>query len=199
MNPGELRSRLIIQNLEVNNDGYSWSEISKLYCKKEIENKRSIFSKFGFATNETAKFTVRFNKNISKHNSILHDNKHYLITSIIDIDNKHAFNEITTVQITPKECEVRRLSIVKDKLNRPSEEMNVVFKFPGYVVEKYNNYDQEKPQVVIKKTYILVTPKNIKLELADLIVIEDVIYNVQIIHDLDEYINEYEITVEKDG
>lgn len=199
MNAGDLKSILNVQKFVFNNGVYSWTYLFRLHSKKEVEYKKAFFSKLGFGTNEIVSFTVRFNRNISKHNSILHEGKHYLITSVTDIDNRHAYQKVDTVQITPKICVLKRLNSTKDnELNRPVKDIQVIYTFPGCIVEKYAKYDQEQVNSSISQTFILITPKEIVLMPGDLIVIDGITYNVQIPHTLDEYQNEYEIAIKKD-
>lgn len=199
MNPGELKERLIIQSLVQNGNLYTWigSDNSKLWTKKEVEDKKCVYSSLGQAADLTTRFIIRYNKNITKHNSIIHNGNHYVIASILDIGNKHCYLEVKTAQVTPIMCELRRYSGQLDVLNRPIKEPSTVMTFPAYVTEKHIKYNAEY-YANVAEMYILITPKIVQPNLGDLVVINNIKYNIQAAHLMDVYRNEYEIAVNKE-
>jgi len=195
MNPGILDQRIKVLELDKEKYKYSWEEKGKLWAGIEYSDKVNIFSKNGIGT-KTMKFMVRAS-NISLFNALEWKDKHYFISDIKEYNR--AFYEITTAQIEPRECKLIKNYIKKDELNRPKSRLRAIYTFPGYLVEKYMGYQQLAPQAQNDLTYVLVTPKVIKLNVGDLVKIEDNTYNVRIIHDLDEYKNEYEINIIKEA
>lgn len=106
--------------------------------------------------------------------------------------------DIKTVNIEPKLCILKRYEYNEDKFNRPQKGIITVYKFYSYVLEKYSGYVQEKVNSTTIQTYILLTPKVIDLKVGDIVEINSITYNVQVTHKLEEYSNEYEITVKSE-
>lgn len=194
INIGELNKRISVLELQKNGMNYSWEEARKIWAKYENLNKKNLFSQNGIGT-KSVKFTIRA-QNLTLSNSFRYKNDHYFLTDITEADRM--YYEVTAAKVEPKICTVTRMVTTKDKLNRPETKPQKLMTFPGCVVEKYMGYKQEKPQTVSEIQYVSVTPKLIKLELADLIEIEGVTYSVQVTHTLDEYKNEYEIVRKSD-
>lgn len=198
MNPGLLKERISIMDYVLKDEIYQWVKVFESNSKVEREFKRKIFSKFGFGTDETTKFTVRFNNKIDAKKAILYRNNHYLLSSEDNVDNRNRFQEITTVKIEPKLFEAKRNIINKDELNRPVQELKIIYKFYCYLLEKYVGYSQEKINNTTTETFVLITPKIINLKVGDIVTFNDINYNVEVTHILDEDTNEYEIVVKKD-
>jgi head-tail adaptor len=201
MNPGMLNKRISIQKLissKIEYESFLWELESKLWAHKKVENRRCVFSKFGMSSDTTTVFTVRFNKNLNKNFSIVHENDFYIIVSIIDTEDKKQIQEVTAAKVILKTCEIIRLVSEKGLLNRPKDELKKIYEFPCCLAEKYIRNIQENVQSIIDETYILITPKGINIDNGDLAVIDGVTYNILTSHTLDEFRNEYEITVKKE-
>lgn len=195
MNPGELRDRVEILSLENLDKVYTWEVLDTVWAKVEIIDKINIFSKIGIGV-KSAKFIIR-KRMLTLHNAIRWQGRHYFITDIKEIDRLYC--EVIAAQIEPKTCIATRVIPTKNELNRPVPgEPQMIATFPGYLVEKYLSYQQQEPQAIQEITYVLVAPKVIELETADLITIGEETYSIRIPHNLDEYKNEYEITLTKD-
>jgi head-tail adaptor len=195
MNPGELRHRIDILTLKNVENVYTWEVLDTIWAKAENLDKTNIFSKVGIGVN-SAKFTIR-KRTLTLHQAVKWQGRHYFLTDINEIDRMYC--EVKAAQIEPKTCIATRKIFDRNELNRPVPgDPQTIATFPGYLVEKYLGYQQEKPQAVQELTYVLVTPKVIELKTADLITIGEKTYNVRIPHCLDEYKNEYEITLAKD-
>lgn len=196
MNPGELKHRINILALSRVDRVYTWEVIDTVWAKYEDLNKTNLFSKVGIGV-KSAKFTIR-KRNLTLFEAIRWQGKHYFITDIVEIDRMYL--EVTAAQIEPRVCIAKRITSVKDQYNRPiPSEPEIIATFPACLVEKYLGYQQQKPQAMNEITYVLVTPKIIQLEVGDLVEIGEDTYNVQIVHELDEYKNEYEITINKEA
>ena len=198
MNPGELRSKVRILNYECIDGVYRFNAIKELYSKVENVVERKAFSKFGLRTDEATAITLRYRKDISKFNAVRFNDDHYLISVIEDIENKHRYTKLITVKQKVYLCEAFRNSVVKDKMNRTQHLLKSIYRFEGYLVEKYTGFNTEGINSNVKHTLILMTPKVINLKAGDIIEINDIKYNVEVCHVLDEYLNEFEITVFKD-
>jgi hypothetical protein len=191
---GELRHRIKILELINNSSIYSWSENISVWAKYEEPDKTNLFSKIGIGV-KTAKFTIR-KCDLTLHNAIRFKENHFFLTNIAEVDRR--YYEVTTACIESKNCVAKRNVTTLNELNRPVLTPQTVATFPACLVEKYLGYRQEKPHAVNDITYVMVTPKIIVLKTADLVKIGDDTYNVQIVHNLDEYKNEYEIGLNRD-
>lgn len=172
---------------------YSWVEVASAWAKSEALDKNTFFSKVG-SGGKITKFTLR-KCGLSLLNAILWKGKYYFISHIAE-DKMNL--EVTTTQITPQMCIAKRNTVTKDDLNRPVQNLDTVATFPGCLIEKYLGYYQQQPQAINEIRFVLVTPKVIALETADIIQVGTDIFNVQIPHLLDEYKNEYEIALIKE-
>lgn len=187
---GELNQPVSVLSLTLANAIYSWAEIHQTWAKTELQAGKNLFSQVGDGA-KSVKFTVR-KQNLTLYNAFQwHDNFCFL-TDITEID--HMYYEVTAAMIEPKTCAKLQGDGQQDDFHRPDKsEPQPVLTFPGCLVEKYQGFQKLNPQSQMVTTYVLVTPKEIELAGGDLLKIGDLIYNVQIVHDLDTYKNEYEI------
>lgn len=106
--------------------------------------------------------------------------------------------EVTAALIDPVSCIAFHTDRTLNDLNRPAFRDIRIAAFPGFLTEKYLGFEQKEIHAETKTTYVLVTPKAIILQSGDVVQIADDFYTVKIIHILDEYKNEYEITAGRD-
>jgi len=195
MRAGELNSRIYILTLGNAGNIYTWDVAATIWAKAESLEKTNLFSTVGIGV-KTAKFTIR-KCALTLHQALRWQGRHYFLTDIKEINRM--LYEVTAAQIEPVTCIATRKTSGKNSLNRPiPEEPQTIATFPACLVEKYLGYQQQKPQAVNELTYVLVTPKAIELQAADLVKIGNDTFNVQVVHNLDEYKNEYEISMTKD-
>lgn len=194
MNPGELNQRIEVLCFKKWGTKYSWKSSATIWGKVEVLDKINIFSKVGIGV-KSYKFTIR-GRFLTLHQALNWRGRFYFLTDIKEIDRMYL--EVTAAQIEPKLCTAVRTTTIKNELNRPVTSSEIFLTFPGCLTEKYIRYNQEKPQAINESTYVLVTPKSVILSAGELVKIEDIIYNIQIVHSLDEYKNEYEISIKKD-
>ena len=168
-----------------------------MWAKAEPQTGKNLFSAVGIGT-KSVKFTI-WKQDLTLHNAFRWRGKHCFLTDITEVDC--LFYEVTAALIEPKTCTVKRIpQQEKDALNRPKKsEPQVIMAFPGCLTEKYMGFSKLNPQVQTDAQYVLVTPKEIGLKIADLVTVGDTTYNVQIAHELDEFKNEYEIAVNKEA
>lgn len=195
MNPGLLRERIEILSFKKRRYSYFWDSIITVWANVEQNNKTNLFSKVGVGE-KTVKFIIR-KRDLTLHNAFEWQNRHCFLTDIREIDRSYL--EVIAAQIEPTICSLTRNVLLKNELNRPVLKPKRICSFPACMVEKYLGFQQQIPQAINTMTYVLVTPKAIELLVGDLVKIGDNVYNVQIIHNLDEYKNEYEISVVKEA
>lgn len=193
--PGKFRDRITLLTLTQDGTQYTWAPIVTEWANAERQTKNTIFSNIGWSA-KTVKFTIR-KRPITTQNAFIWNSRHCYITDIIETPDK-GFLEITAVLVTPRTCTVKRSTTTKDAFNRPVHDFAEVLRFPGCLIEKYAAHNQAEPFAQSEMRYVLVTPKVIALDLADLVEIDGTTYNLQIAHTLDEDKNEYVISVRED-
>lgn len=194
MNIGELKDKIQVLALANKDNAYSWSTEANIWAKVEPIRGYNIISKIGHSV-KAMKFTIR-KRVLTRHQAISWRDKHYMLTDIDEINRM--YYEVTAGEIEPVQCSASRDVATKDELNRPILDRQALGSFPAYLVEKYYAHKQETPRAVTDITYVLVTPKAIMLEAGDLVTIASDVYYVWLVHQLDEFKNEYEIFISKD-
>lgn len=196
MNPGDLEHKVEVLTLTNTGNIYNWVTTANIWAKVERLNGTNIFSKVGIGA-KSIKFTIR-RRELTLHNAFRWEGKHYFLTDIVNLDRM--YYEVTAAIIEPKTCIVERTGEpILNELNRPIYGDPVILTFPAYLTEKYLGYTQGTPMGTTEIRYILVTPKAIELDIGELVNIDGTIYNVEIIHSLDNYKNEYEIVARSDA
>ena len=133
---------------------------------------------------------------LTLHDAIRWQGRHCFLTDIKEIDRMYL--EVTAALIDPVPCIAFHTDQTLDALNRPAFQDTRIAAFPGFLTEKYLGFEQKESHAETQTTYVLVTPKAVVLQSGDLVQIGNDFYNVKIIHILDEYKNEYEITIGRD-
>lgn len=196
MNAGKLNERIEIKILQNCGASFWWEPIESVWACAEIQKGKNLFSAVGIGV-VGVKFTMR-RRPICLHNAIEWNGKHCFLTSIQEIDRMYC--EVQAAIIEPVNCIAVRKPESKDEYNRPVQtgEEEVIAEFPGCLTEKYLKRQNETPESRIDSTMVLVTPKPIVIAPGDLVRIAGKPYVVQVVHVLDMYKNEYEITVVED-
>lgn len=190
MQVGELNQPVSILSLALTDAVYGWSEVRQTWAKAEPQTGKNLFSQVGDGA-KSVKFTVR-KQALTLHNAFRWRGQFCFLTDITEADPLHDI--ITAAMIEPKTCIKLEGTGQQDDLRRPDEsEPAPVLTFPGLLVEKYQGFQKQNPQSQVSVTYVLVTPKEIALAGGDLLKIGDLLYSVQIVHDINDYKNEYEI------
>lgn len=198
INPGELKDKITIQEYENIEGVYKFSNCRRISGKVERKYKRKNYSKFGIGTDETTEITIRYIKDLDKSKAIVFDGSHYLISEVNDIENRHRYIQLVAIKQKLWLCEAIRRVPGRDEKNRPKQVPKSIYRFQGYLLEKYSGYNDEKISYSTTKRLILMTPKVIELESGDIVEIDSIRYKVELTHLLDDYFNEYEIVVTKD-
>ena len=196
MNAGKLNERIEIKILQNCGTSFWWEPIESVWACAEIQKGKNLFSAVGSGV-VGVKFTIR-RRPMCLHNAIEWRGRHCFLTSIQEIDRMYC--EVQAAIIEPVKCIAVRKPESKDEYNRPVQtgEEEVIAEFPGCLTEKYLKYQSEMPESRIESTMVLVTPKPIAITPGDLVRIAGKPYVVQVVHVLDMYKNEYEITIVED-
>lgn len=186
----ELDERVNLLEIQNTDTVYSWASKKTIWAKAEPQTSKNLFSSVGMGV-KSVKFTV-WKQNLTLHNAFRWRGKHCFLTDITEIDR--LYYEVTAALIEPKTCYRLSQEESQDELLRPVDsEPKIDLTFPACLVEKYMGFQQLNPQARVTEQYVLVTPKEITLTHSGLVQIGETVYSVQVIHDLDEFKNEYEI------
>jgi head-tail adaptor len=196
MNPGELKDRIKVLTLSSAGNTYAWEAEASIWAKVERQSGTNIFSSAGLGA-KSIKFTIR-KRNITLHNAFRWKDKHCFLTDIVEINRM--YYEVTAALVEPKTCTVERTGApTLDGLNRPIYGEPTILTFPACLTEKYIRHTQDNPMSTIEAQYVLVTPKVITLEEGELVTVENTPYEILVMHTLDEYKNEYEVSARRDA
>jgi len=192
---GQIKEPATILHLSQQGDTCGWQEAGRIWAKAEPQSKTNLFSKVGLGQ-KSIKFTMR-KHNLTLHDAIRWQGKHCFLTDIREVDRMYL--EVTAALIDPVSCIAFHTAQILDDLNRPAFKNIRIASFPGFLTEKYLGFEQKEVHTETQTTYVLVTPKAIVLQSGDLVQVGEDFYTVKIIHVLDEYKNEYEITMGRDN
>jgi hypothetical protein len=197
MNSGELKDRIEVLALSKVDNTYCWITVLGVWAKTERLKNTNIFSKVGIGA-KSVQFTIR-KRELTLHNALRWKGKHCFLTDIVETADR-MYYEVTAALIEPKTCTVKRTGEPTfNKLNRPVYGEPTILTFPGCLTEKYLGYEQGKPMATTEIRYVLVTPKAVELTSGELVSIGNKTYTVEMPHTLDDYKNDYEISVRSDA
>lgn len=160
-------------------NAYRWEQLYSSWAQIEPSDRSNLFSSVGIGARGV---TLRMWKNtrLTLFRAIRWHSEFLFLTSIAeDEDRLHVTAEAAVCDTVT--C---RKAVDVDETG---------YLFPGILIEKYLGHDQKTPMAVSTLTYVLVTPKEISLDVGSLVRCGTVIYEVQTAHVLDAYKNEYEI------
>lgn len=191
---GQCKDPVSVLRLEQKGNNWEWQEAARTWAKAERQAKTNLFSRVGLGQ-KSIRFTMR-KRSLSLHDAIRWEGKHCFLTEIKEMDRMYL--EITAALIEPVICSVTSTQQTLDKFNRPVLQEEILVSFPGFLTEKYLGFAQKEVSGETETTYVLVTPKAIALKPGDLVQVGEDFYAVKIVHNLDEYKNEYEIHRKED-
>ena len=195
INLGELNEKIEILIFSLADSTYQWSTSASIWAKVEQLNDNKLFLNRRSGA-KSIKFTIR-KCSISLNNAILWNEKHCILTDIVEIDRM--YYEITAIMVEPKTCTVTRTNVSLGSLNRPVTSETFELTFPGHLIETYSRKSQEKPMSFIEMRYILKVPEVIELKAGEIVEIENNSYEVWVPRSLSDFKNEYEIRVRRDA
>lgn len=180
MDAGTLREWLGVLSLCPAPIGYAWREERRTWARVTLTGKSCYFSKVGLGA-RAAEITLRAQP--------------FALDQALRWGDKHLFpTEITTPERGWMTVQAAVMD-VSDWTALGDGTPDTIF--PAAITEKYLGYAQERPMVESTVTYVLVTPKAVRLRPSDLVSNSDTakgIYVVTCCHTIDPWKNEYEIT-----
>lgn len=180
---------------------YCWHKSKSLWANLEHQNALCLFSSVGVGAKRVV-FTLAKRGGISPDNAVSSGGRHYFINEVNTDDPPYM--SLTCADIQPIFCTAMR-NDETEGLNKSSVMVaRELYRFPAYLTEKYRGFEakaeQLEPMTQITKTFVLVTPKPVILEINDLVLITDgAKYAVSACHMLGEYKNEYEVVRKDDA
>lgn len=199
---GKLRDHIaILEFRESAPNVWQWQAQRKTWANVEAGTGRNLFSAVGIGARD-AKLTLR-KQSLTLHQALLWKGQHLFLTSIIPLGRQHL--TVMAALVEPVDCKAETSGgkVVPGKGNRPVKAAVQEISFTGILTEKYVGYERNDTHAVAKTTYVLVTPKEIRLTEGDLVTVSNGaaagVYDVQKCHWLDAYKNEYEITWQRDA
>lgn len=178
---GQLRDPLLVLELaEVPGGGWGWKAVRSAWGRVELTARKNIFSQAGIGA-RGAEILIR-RQALELGNALRWGAQHLFLTAILPEGRLHlrlqaALVDLSDCQADPGEGGVR---------------------FPGILTEKHLKWDQPEPYSTNTLTYVLVTPKAVRLRRGGLVTVDGVNYEVQLAHVLDKWKNEYEIVRTED-
>lgn len=200
---GSLRERIEILDCRMVEDKiWQWVPLRPGWAKVEVDGSSNYFSKVGIGA-RNAKLILR-RQPLTLHHALRWGGQHLFLTQITKHPSEREYMEARAALVDTVTCRAERTTTVVDTRNgnRPKEVTELVAEFPAVLAEKYVKYQPEETHAKAVVSYVLVTPKAIRLLTGDLVTISEGdaagVYNVQIRHILDSCKNEYEIVYSRD-
>lgn len=185
MDAGKLKERIELLRLDENK---CWMASKLIWSSATHKDRTNIFAKSGLGA-ATVEFIIR-RQPVTLQNAIRWDGKHCMITSITEPER--GYLKLTTAVVQLYDCRASRpVKVVEN--HKPRVQQQPMGDFQATLTEKYQRSYQAQPQTVTEVTRILVTPKAIMLQVADLVTIGGATYVVVAEYTLAEHCNEYEL------
>jgi hypothetical protein len=176
-----LDSRVTIHFLSLSDCAYTWESVKTVWAGVEQTLKSTYLSSIGVGA-RSAQITFRAESAPTMQQALEWQGKMYYPTAIVQND-RAAYVTVTAAQVEPT---MATLTAYKRTVDYTS--------FPAVLLEKYLRYAQERPMGVLSESYVLIVPKPVALEVADLVLVPDLgKFEVQVPHRLDPNWNQYEI------
>lgn len=179
---GTLRERVRVRTLRKTENGFAWEDGHSTWAGVTPLDRNTIFSKAGIAAPGVQIILRRQALEIAQ--ALLWRGKHIFLTDIRPQGRGHL--QVTGAVVELTECAA--------DTNLP----NGGQAFPAVLTEKYLRHEQLEPYAMNVITYVLVTPKEVKLTRGALVRAGGTCYEVQLSHILDSTKNEYEIVRKED-
>ena len=190
MNPGKLRERGALLRLTGTND-LRWEERSKLWMQVKETGRKNIFAKVGVGS-DGVEIVLR-EREITLHDAILWNGRHYFLTNIAREGTAPAYLKIQAARVPCRTAEVYRCRTERGKTGQPVNFFERVGSFPACLTEKYLGSREEASHMESETRLVAVAPKAAACKAGDLFAMDGARYRVMVVHDLEDWKIEYEI------
>lgn len=197
---GRLDQRLEVLELREGEPGtWTWEAVRKTWGQVETDDRqrKNLFSSVGIGARNAALVLRR--QELTLHNALRWKDQHLFLTAIIPRGRGHL--DITAALVEPVQCVAQPRRNELGEGNRAKPVDGPPLTFPGVLTEKYLQVQPEASYAKAAGTYVLVTPKKIRLREGCLVTVQSgpaAVYHVRVCHVLDGFKNEYEIAFSRD-
>lgn len=160
---------------------WEWASVRRAWASITFQSKTNLFSKVGIGARDAAVIVRR--QPLTLHHALRWGDTHLFLTSITPMGRNHLEVDAAVVEVARCQADMDEGGGIR---------------FPGVLTEKYARFAQESPYAANTLTYVLVTPKPIRLQRGGVVAVNGTEYAVELAHELDAYKNEYEITRTED-
>lgn len=198
---GRLDQRLEVLELRETEPGiWAWETVRKAWGQVELDAgiRKNLFSSVGIGARNASLVLRR--QALTLHNALRWKGRHLFLTAIIPRGRGHL--DVSAALVEPVQCVAQPRHNEMGEGNRAKPVYDPPVTFPGVLTEKYIRYQPEDGYAKAAGTYVLVTPKAIRLREGSLVTVQSgpaaAVYNVRVCHVLDDFKNEYEIAFSRD-
>lgn len=190
MNPGNLRERGTL--LRINGtSNLQWEELAGLWMQVKETGRKNLFSKVGIGA-DGVEILIR-SRDITLHDAIRWNGRHYFLTNISEEGTAPVYLKIQAARVNPMPVTVWRDKVEKGALNQPVRAPEQIGSFPGCITEKYLASRGEESHIESEIRLVAVAPKAALYRAGDLFEISGEKFRVMVVHNLENWKNEYEI------
>ena len=190
---GEMNTRIGILKHDVCN----WVKIKSVWGKCNEKNSRCVYSQNGVSSLKTMTVTTYKDNEVTETNLLQIANKKYLPVAIIPNKNS-IYCDIICAQVSVKEMLTYETKDIIDE-NRCVTKANTQKKIQEVIfANKYVNMGVNAVYNTENRAFIIIIPKEIRIDAGSIVKIDDVFYYVTICLEYGEYFNEYQIEVKED-
>lgn len=189
--------KIELLRIEADECSVEWVSVKKIWCSSEVLTKPNIFSRIGLSA-RGVKFTMYSRADLTLSSALKWKEQFCLVTDVVQ---KGIYTEVFCVMLSVAQCVKSVEHIEKNELKNPVRSTKSLYSFPAVLTEKFDRgyYTTDDMRANERVVIVLVCPKEVVLEFADLIQVSDEYYKVTACHFVDAYKNEYEIMKDGDG
>lgn len=189
MNPGKLRERGTLLRISGTTD-LQWEEHCKIWMQVKETGRKNLFSKVGIGA-DGVEILIR-SRDITLHDAIRWNGQHYFLTNISEEGTAPVYLRIQAARVNPVPVTVWRDKVEKGTLNQPIRAPEQIGSFPGCITEKYLGSRDEESHMESEIRLIAVAPKAADYQVGDIFEFTGHKFRVMVVHNLENWKNEYE-------
>ena len=197
-----LDDKVEVLTLQKTGDEYRWERERLVWASVSTDSRSNVFSSVGTAAMGVT-VTMRHDGRFDRFHAMRWCGK-FLFPTAIEVGearDRVAVKAAVCDFVSP--CTATGYTTVLGEGNRPQKVEKTPLTFPGIVTGKWSGYERSDTHAAEDNVLVLVTPKEIMLEVGDLVTIQEAIlkavYNVQKRHLLSGVNkNEYELAYSRD-
>ena len=179
MHAGKLNERVTLLALTETAGGFAYSDGNTVYAQATAAEKKTIVTARTVGTS-AAQMVFRSGSAPEVMQALRWRDELYMVTSATQEDR--LWTKVTAGKVQMFDAVAQIYS-------------GGEISFPAVLLERYIRQEEGRPMTVSAESYVLITPKKIALEHADLVSFSQLgIYHVDVVHRLDPHMNEYEIS-----